>query len=89
MGYLNVFLQCLNDVINAEFPNDQAIIGQNEVIYIAQGDLLFELTQISDCFQLFKNNILQSNNVLIAFSIGDVFKIVPINTRSSYFRFFL
>jgi hypothetical protein len=85
---LYVFSQCLDEVINAEFPNDLAIIGQDEVNYTAQGDLLFEIAMnIGDKFLLFKNNTVQPSGLII-FTVGDILKIVPNIQGTAAFAFF-
>lgn len=75
--------QCLNDVINAEFPNEIAIIGLDEVNYIAQGDLWVTIgSNTGDKFVLYKNNILMSSGP-IYFAAGDEVKIIPNNAGTA------
>ena len=82
-GSLDVFSQCLNDVINAEFPNEIAIIGQDEVTYTAQGDLWVTIgSNMGDKFLLYKNNILMSSGP-IYFAAGDEVKIIPNNAGTA------
>ena len=74
----NVYSQCLNDVINAEFQNNEAIIGQDEVNYTAQGDLWVTIgANQGDKFLLLKNgmNAMPPNNIY--FGIGDIIEIIP------------
>lgn len=81
--YTNTFSQCLNDVIDVEFQNNLAIIGQDEVIYVSQGDLWVTIgSNTGFKFLLYKNNILTSPGQ-IYFAIGDEVKIIPNNPETA------
>jgi hypothetical protein len=72
------YSQCLDFFVNQSFPNNEAIIGLQEVVYTSAGDLWITIgANQGDKFLLFKNGIsaMPANNIY--FSNGDILRLIP------------